>query len=562
MNTYEVHYLLSKSGEQTLKINDFFVHSQYNPSREAKQIAEKHYTPHHTHIVFGYGGGYLVDALLQQFRFNEVLIVIDPLLENGQIIIREEHKSLPIYDQTAIGNLEFIISRLAEKTRTTFNILCLSNYDKLFAELYKELLAKIKGIQFQNRSNDYTLLRYAKSWQVNFIKNLYHLSNDVNLGELEKIYDCPIVIASGGPSLSKQLDQLKKVRESVILIAAGSTVNSLVAADIEPDYVVSIDGGEPNFIHFKDLRLEKARIIYSMQSHPGVRKSFLKKGYCLSIKEYQGFSKYLSDQVKVDLPQLIGGGTVAHLCFTIAQYISSGPIALIGQDLAYTDNLTHASNNKNTRVIDEAFIKRNEAFQIEGYYNEFIYTNPIFYSMKLEFEQMVKMYPPTVPFYNCTEGGVKLKGFEQMPFVMFCEEHVQNSKVTIVDHEELSELNFDVNTLLEHDLSLYKKLLTNLKGGLSTLEMNQSKLQFDSKTLKKLDKIDKDSKKLFDRLPIDSIISPITMRVTRDFLPQLNETPEQSYVRVNKQMKTLYEMLIEAIQFVKDSTEKVLKEHR
>ncbi|CAM5191058.1 hypothetical protein UACE39S_04182 [Ureibacillus acetophenoni] len=561
MKTFEVQYLESKSGEITLKINDFFVHSKYNPNREAKQIAEKQYIPHYTHIIFGYGRGYLAEALLQQFKFDEVLIVIDPLLENGTLTIRKEHEQFNIFNKNAIENLEFIVGTLAEETRTTFNIICLSNYDKLFPELYKKLLVKVKGIQYQNRTNDYTLMRYAESWQVNFIKNLYHLSNDVSLAKLEQIYDCPVVIAFGGPSLSKQIEQLKKVRDSIILIAAGSTINSLLAAEIEPDYVVSIDGGVPNFNHFKDLKLEKAHLIYSMQNHPGVREAFLKNGYCLDIKGLYGFSKYLKEQVKVNLPQLDGGGTVAHVCFTIAQYISTGPIALIGQDLAYTDNLTHAANNKNAREIDEMFIKEYEAFQVEGYNEDLVYTNPMYYSMKLEFEQMIKMNPPTVPFFNCTEGGIKLLGYEQLTFLEFCNRFIKKSKVVIIEHQDDDALNFNVESLLKQDLSNYRKLLNNLRDGLSTLAMNRSTVQFEPRVLKKLDQIDMESRKLFEQLPLDSITNPITMNITRHFLPKLNETPEEMYLRVKNQTKTLYKKLTEAIQFAKRTTEEILKEH-
>lgn len=148
-----------------------------------------------------------MDALREQMKFDEVIIIIDPLSE---LIIREEHKELNILSEVAIENFEFVVKHFAADTRTTFNIICASNYDKLFPELYKDLLLKIKGIQYQNRTNDYTLLRYANQWQVNFVKNLYHLSDDFSLNELEQVYNCPVVIASGGPSLSKQLPQLKK----------------------------------------------------------------------------------------------------------------------------------------------------------------------------------------------------------------------------------------------------------------------------------------------------------------------------------------------------------------
>ncbi|PKC53047.1 hypothetical protein RhiirA1_480136, partial [Rhizophagus irregularis] len=57
MNVHQVERLTAKSGVPTLKINDYYIHSKYDPIREAQQIAERQYTPHHAHIIFGYGCG-------------------------------------------------------------------------------------------------------------------------------------------------------------------------------------------------------------------------------------------------------------------------------------------------------------------------------------------------------------------------------------------------------------------------------------------------------------------------------------------------------------------------
>ncbi|PKC53046.1 hypothetical protein RhiirA1_404558 [Rhizophagus irregularis] len=239
--------------------------------------------------------------------------------------------------------------------------------------------------------------------------NLINLKKDANIKTLRQVYDCPVVIASGGPSLNKQLDLLKSVRDNIILIAAGSTINSLIAEGIEPDYVVSIDGGIPNYKHFQNLKLENAQLIYTMQSHPGVRDAFLNDCFVTGINGFDAVTEYMEKQLGIDLPVFISGGTVAHLAFNMALYISSGPVALIGQDLAYTDNLTHAAHNINARPIDDKFIKEKEAFQTEGYYGELVWTTKPFYSMKLEFEELVKLGNPDVPFFNCTEGGIKLE---------------------------------------------------------------------------------------------------------------------------------------------------------
>lgn len=88
-------------------------------------------------------------------------------------------------------------------------------------------------------------------------------------------------------------------------------------------------------------------------------------------------------------------------------YITTGPIALIGQDLAYTENLTHANNNKNQKSVDDSYFKKRNAFQVEGYFDDLVMTDYVFYSMKNSFEQIHKKIKHSASIFNCTEGGLK-----------------------------------------------------------------------------------------------------------------------------------------------------------
>src|SRR5262245_23852469 len=49
----------------------------------------------------------------------------------------------------------------------------------------------------------------------------------------------PIVIACGGPSLERNLEELRPWRERVVLIAEAAAAGTLVSSDIMPDFVVA-----------------------------------------------------------------------------------------------------------------------------------------------------------------------------------------------------------------------------------------------------------------------------------------------------------------------------------
>lgn len=563
INELHIEKMLTKTGQEILKVNNYFVHSKYNPEEEAKRLAEKYYIPHHAHIVFGYGCGYLVDALLRRFQFDEKLIVVDPLLDNGSVTVKEAHRQLIIFNSTVIEDFDVHLRNFTKGIRTTFQVFCLSNYDKLFPNMYKTILLKVKDVQMSNWTNDITLIQYAEQWQNNFTDNLFNFKKDFNLSLLHEAYNCPIIIASGGPSLSKQLPLLKKIRDSVIVIAAGSTIRSLLAENIYPDYVVSVEGAETNYGHFEDLLLDHTVLIYTLFNQPKVRNSFKKQCYVADTAGWAAFTRYTREELKLELPIMLGGASVANHTFSIAQYISTGPIAFIGQDLAFTkNNATHATSNNQAKHVDEEYLAKHKAFQVEGYYGDLIWTTPPFYSMKLDFEKIIRIAPPKVPFFNCTEGGLKINGFNQISFAEFCENYVPDKKVRMKEHDPVNKINFDVIQLLQKQIKLYDKLVDILTKGLRELESNPSKAYFEKRVLKKLDQTEKKSQELFKQLPIESCVSPITMKVMRGYLPKENETAEETYKRIYNQTKDLYSELIKVIKKTKRYNNEVINKHK
>lgn len=553
----EIKRIMSKTSIPTAEVEGYLLHSKYDPLKEAQTIANRMYKANHLHIIYGYGYGYIAHALRDITQFNEPILVIEPL--NKQLV---DFTDLPAntycYGLEAIEEIEIAISAFGKEARAAFSVICSPNYDKLFPKEYKRLLEKVRGVQYNHAVNDNTLRKFSYKWHENMTKNLQYVNRDNLVNILEKKYTCPIIVVSSGPSLQKQIDLLRKYRKCCILVAAGSTINVLLDNNIEPDYVVSIDGGEPNKKHFENIRLKEAKLIYSLLNHPFVRTCFEKPAYIVDQGGFNEFTKYLQ-AIGVAPKQIEAGGTVAHLAFMFAQFITTGPIALIGQDLAYTDNLTHAKGNLNARLIDEQFIKKNLAFLTESYEGTKVYTNPVFYSMKLEFEKLLVKYPPTTPVYNCTEGGVILEGYTQMTFERFLETYTTNTPIKIIEPVE-NNRQLDLLTLWNSELKEYRNLKQTLTKGLEILAKNSSNQAYSQKTLKQLDDIDAKLNAALLELPLDIITAPILLDSIKKYLPKLDETVEEKYERSFNQTKELYKNIIEALTFAEICTRETIKE--
>ncbi|RTQ94295.1 motility associated factor glycosyltransferase family protein [Lysinibacillus telephonicus] len=566
MTDFTIHTEVTKSGDETIKINDYFVHSKYNPIIESERIAEKEYSINCTHIIFGYGKGYIVDSLLNRMK-NECIVIIDPLIEMGLIKIDARHMNytnIYYWDTNSINTLGYIISEISEGKALKIKVVVTPNYNKLFDKEYRDLLVYLRNFQNKTQINYNTEVQFADEWQHNFAKNVPSIAKDESLAVLHNKFDLPIVLAAGGPSLTKQLPLLKQIQDHVIIIASGSTINSLLAEDLEPDFVISIDGGETNYKHFKDLHFDKASLIYAPYNHAGIRRSFSKKAFVFSQVKQEAVGKYLLDNIGINLPILAGGGTVAHYGVTVARLLNSGPIAMIGQDLAYTNNETHAKGNKFGSKIENISELKSKLIQVEGYYGEKVYTTRAFLSMKMVFEELIRFYKPLYPIFNCTEGGVKLQGYDQISFQDFVNDYVDHKKVKKLNIINTSQspykTDIEIVEIYQKELNLIRSLEKELINGINELNKVKNNSFFDQKTLNLFNKIEHEINEKTKKIQIHFLISPITIEISNCFLEKESETQKEAFERVWNQTYTLYKRLLEAFEKTKHNLREVIED--
>lgn len=548
MKEVTVNYIATKTGLKTVELNGYLLHSKYDPIKEAERIVEKEHKENYVHVLFGYGLGYLADALKSKMKNKEELIIIDPFkdslcTENDEVI------------DAANGDLiRAKISNTLSHNRRDLRIICSQNYDKLAGEEYILLLKSIKEIQYMKVVSENTIRFANEFWQENYIKNLVFATQDAPLSELNKMYNCPVVIASGGPSLTKQLPLLKKIRKQIILIASGSTINSLINEQIEPDYVVTIDGADVNYEHFKDLKLIESTLLYSLTSNYKIQHKYSGERCAFLPKIDKQIEHRLRTEYHLELPVIAGGASVANSALTIAKYITSGPIALIGQDLAFTNNLSHAAHNKFQKTIDDEFYKEQEMIEVEGYYGDKVITDYPFLAMKDSFEIIHRMIQHSAPVFNCTEGGLKIQHFDQMPFKQFINEYVNLGEVKKIEPLKRSNTIEELGGLLSKEIKVYEKLEKLCNEAINVLKKDEKKIVFSNHTLKILNKVDKKMKEYSKEVLLYDIITPITMDVMRYFKERENETQKERFERSFNQNKVLYSRLLDAIRKSKTFT--------
>ena len=551
-STYDVSFEKTKDNLTTVKVNGYYLHSKFNPLLEAEKLVKDIYKPHHLHIIFGYGMGYIIEALSKKRKFNEPIIIIDPLLDKG-LLAKENIDNQYNTHYVSVEKTEDIrgkISNLAGMTNK-IHFFISPNYKKIFLTESHKIAQLVNDVQKREMINVSTTMRFALDWQINYAMNLRNINNDMSLNKLFKIYDCPIVVAASGPSLSKQLSLLKEYRKRIILICAGSTINSLLNAGIQPDYVVSIDGGINNFQHFENIKLDYSELIYSPLLHYKVRNQFTSTCYAFVPYVRPALNNILKKKMKKELPIIIGGGSVAHYALSIAKYMTSGPICMIGQDLAYTNDQTHSSGNKNNKTIEN-----NNLVLVDGYFDEKVKTDITFKSMIQTFEEMNNFHPHETFIFNCTEGGAKISGYLQKSFQDFLNQYTfgEVTKVSIVC------LNSEVQTdLLKEDFEGYDKILNLLKKGLKIIDKEPGPV-FSIDGINQIKKIEKKLNMLYLETCVDMLLEPITTFAEHEFLPPVDENIRDEFKRIKEYITVLYTESIKMIEKYIEQLNKILKE--
>lgn len=537
MNEHNIVILDSKSNLPTLKINNLYIHSKYDPIMESVKIAQQNYKPHHLHVLFGYGLGYVAKALINEFKFNEPLLIIDPLIDNGSL-----KYSMPDYERIyQVNSNDYIrissyLSNLGSYSNKMTAIVQ-NNYLQLFSDQVIEVLKLIKDSQIREMYNVNTINLFAAQWQVNSFLNMKYIMEDYSLQQLFSKYDAPIVIAAGGPSLVKQLDLIKEHRNKMILICAGTTINTLLKFNVIPDYVVSIDGGEINYSHYTEVSEVDTELIYTPTNHRKIRENFKNKGFVFIPGGLPSLKKYYEYNTKKAFPIIMGGGSVAHYAYSLAKKLTTGPIALIGQDLAYTNGMSHADGNKGLKHFSE---EQKEIVEVDSWDGGKVKSNDSFKTMINTFEQLQIAESHKNEIYNCTEGGAKITSIAQKTFKSFISEYCLKDVKKIKFEVDSSISNFDFEKFYKNEVLNYSKIIDMLEVGIK-ITTKENGPYFNQNTLEKLSKIERKLNKLYEEYNVDALLEPIIIKNEVKFLPKLNETKMEEFNRVKEYTLCLYQ---------------------
>jgi hypothetical protein len=426
-----------------------------------------------SHILnIGMGLGLLQHEILARKSTNAKVFVVEPNLR----VLLETCKYIdlsPIFDHPDI--LIFLQSDANIASKEMGALINISNSDfkgwrfiistptlALYKDFATQFVHVFGSIMSNQKLQLNTLDLHGERTLRNSLLNLKHLNGNSYLSSYKDAYKGKsAILIAAGPSLKKQLPKLKEVQNNHILIAAGQTIKTLHANGIHPHFVVAADPQDALQKYF--------------DSDAFTREVLLCLTVCSSevVSKFPGHKIFFQYTPKIDesLSSIIGhmgsvplGGSVANIAYSLARYFGIDDIALIGQDLAFTNGESHTDGYVGKKVRSEDEMAKSHRYRkVPGYYGDMLYTNRQMDTYRNWFEQVLEN-DNRVKLFNCTEGGSKIQGAVQIPFAEYLDTHSIQSFETIAFHP-VSISDDKLNQLFTKDLQVISKIYTIANDG-------------------------------------------------------------------------------------------------
>lgn len=400
----EIRVVTTKEGNNTIFIDNVFLHSKYYPTKEAEKFIENNIEKIKDKgiiVVYGIGLAYhirelmnLIDKNCRVFAFDADSEVIKKSEDLGMLDDLKKDKRVELF----LGYSRDFFVKFSEKMNMVEDIII---YRPSIRTLPPEL------DELRNLLNSYELAkiaveRFGEIATENYYSNIKekHKTMEAFLNETN-FSDKPIVIVAGGPSLEYNLLNLKKFRDKIYIFSLGRTIDILMKNDIKPDILTIID---PQYIVYEQI--EKYLEL-------DIPLCFLSTACSTAVKNYKG-PKYIFfndlDENNKDKIIINTGKSVAVAALDIAVKSCSKQVIFVGQDLAFLNNKFHAGDN-----IEEKDRKTIKGIKkVEGIDGKMLDTTMGLLEFKRNIENII-CDNSDIEFINCSKGA-RIKGTLEKDF--------------------------------------------------------------------------------------------------------------------------------------------------
>ncbi|MBN2328289.1 MAG: DUF115 domain-containing protein [Candidatus Omnitrophica bacterium] len=432
---------MCESGVHTASVSvrrrDVFLHSRYDPVREAKRWAAAQTPPAGAVVlILGWGLGYHVLEWVKAHGGKvEAVIVFEPEPELFKT-------SLFCVDLRPLGEakrLEVIIGcdeRAFERSMQNLiepllacdlSLLPLPFMDVYSPAIFEFLKKNLQALQ-QRREG---ILRYMEETgarrQEQIIRNIPAAVESFSPSEVKGLAaGQPGIIVAAGPSLDRNLEDLAEAQGSAWIFAVDTSLSTLMEHGIDAPFAVVKDPTELNRSHFEGLPDRPLPgLIFDPQISPDICARFTGPKICMPNRNHD-WRRYIEGLPLSGDDALPHSTNVALAAFNMAVLMGCDPIVFAGLDLCFAreEGPSHAAGGA---LRSETFYEPDQrtltyrrgdaqdviqAIEVEGVDGGRYPTSPNFYESLRLLERLIQDAPARC--IDASEGGVRIRGTESM----------------------------------------------------------------------------------------------------------------------------------------------------
>ncbi|GEM_PF-5863960 len=221
----------------------------------------------------------------------------------------------------------------------------------------------------------------------------------------------PGIVISSGPSLMHALPALREVGSRAVMAACPSALPLLLREKIHPHIWLNIERLAEQGEFLSKLPQKPPHIFVGPPLvHPSCFAG--NGGHNTYLRSASGQTEWLP----LDGPIVELGHSSSHTAFTLLAMLGCDPIYLVGQDLCYAQDATHASGvwDESARMMKNVRAEGRE-FEVEGNDGRIVRTNIYWFTYLKTFQEgLFPDYPGRVFNVIPQDMGVKVPGTERI----------------------------------------------------------------------------------------------------------------------------------------------------
>ncbi len=334
----------AKNGDLSCKLNEYFLHSNYNPQKEAERFIstiESDFEPKYIFLT-----GACLDYTVKYFHQK---------FPNSQICSIQYSRTFEKYSSNWAKCFYIDFSKslkdelfnfIDEEDLNLCMFLSWKPSENAYAKEYEYTWNEIKDFVKMSRDVLGTRIYFNKRWVKNSLHFCLKLKNPLKISENANKF--PVVLAASGPRLKYFYSVLKENRQNFFLLAVSSAALPLISNGIFPDAVISTDGGFWAKEHLQIIqKISKQKNIPVFATSEGAFYSqVLENVSILPLCYGDAPEKMLYDICKIQSVPSLRNGTVSGTAATLALNLTNSKVFCVGLDLSNSNGFQHSQPNQ------------------------------------------------------------------------------------------------------------------------------------------------------------------------------------------------------------------------